>query len=582
MAKKTAVITVKPDTGGAKKEFDELTGSVKSLKDQVKEAQKEAQLLSVQFGDTSAEAVAAQKKLAGLKDELTDFNERIRALDPGNKFKAIGDTVQGLAGGFSAAQGAAALFGGTSEELEKTMVKLQGALALSQGIDQIRGLDDAFGNLKLVATDAFNGIKKTFLSNPFFFGAAAIVTAIAGTFAYLSTRESESEKKVREYNESLDKSLKIATERLNAIEKGYDREITLAKAAGKETFELEQKKLQTTIQRIFLEIEALQKKRDFEKTILKEFEQGNKIQRVAAELAQDEFVKREKTKNKEIKKLTQEVFDISTQLQANELEQNKKNTEKYIENAKKREEAEKKRIEEARKALLERQRIAAEVDANDLAFIENGDKRRQDELDKQAEFDALLLNASIESESQREAQEEAEHQRRLKRKQDMFNAEVQIATDLTSILGNLGNIFIKNQQKNEEFQKKVAIVQLGIDTAKAISGAVAQAQSIPFPGNIAAIVAGIAAVTANIAKAKQLLSKVGSSGSIDLQLPQGSSFAASLPEFANQPQLPQGQDINQQQADTSGQLIQRVFVTEGDIRSANQNQDSILTKSTIE
>lgn len=54
--------------------------------------------------------------------------------------------------------------------------------------------------------------------------------------------------------------------------------------------------------------------------------------------------------------------------------------------------------------------------------------------------------------------------------------------------------------------KSVALGELAINTGKAISAGVAQAQSVPFPANISAIAVTIATVLANIATAKKTIS----------------------------------------------------------------------------
>jgi len=60
--------------------------------------------------------------------------------------------------------------------------------------------------------------------------------------------------------------------------------------------------------------------------------------------------------------------------------------------------------------------------------------------------------------------------------------------------------------------KAAALTQIGIDTAKAISGGTAAAQSVPFPGNLLAIITTITTVLANIATAKSILSSADSGG----------------------------------------------------------------------
>ena len=60
--------------------------------------------------------------------------------------------------------------------------------------------------------------------------------------------------------------------------------------------------------------------------------------------------------------------------------------------------------------------------------------------------------------------------------------------------------------------KAAALTNILLDTALAISGAVKAAQSVPFPGNLAAIGTGIAAVMTNLASAKNILKKAGADG----------------------------------------------------------------------
>lgn len=125
-------------------------GSVGSIKKQLKEATNELLNMRQKFGDTSAEAVQAAKKVADLKDAIGDAKAMTDAFDPDAKFKAFGAALQGVAGGFAAVQGAQALFGAESEAVSKTLAKVQGAMALSQGINSILQARDSFKNLGAV------------------------------------------------------------------------------------------------------------------------------------------------------------------------------------------------------------------------------------------------------------------------------------------------------------------------------------------------------------------------------------------------------------------------------------------------
>lgn len=100
-------------------------------------------------------------------------------------------------------------------------------------------------------------------------------------------------------------------------------------------------------------------------------------------------------------------------------------------------------------------------------------------------------------------------------KQRERDAIFQLAQETLNGLVSIAEIGIKNEKKLEQFRKAAALVQIGIDTAKAISSAVAAAASTSIsPIDLALKVASsIGIVLANIAKAKQLLSASGGGGS---------------------------------------------------------------------
>lgn len=131
--------------------LDKTSGKgFKSLRAQIKEAKNEATALAQQFGETSVQALNAAKRVAQLEEELDDFNQRVKALNPEAKFNAVTNALQGTLGALQGVTGALQLFGAESEEVQQIAVKLQGALNLAQGINSVLGLKDAFGNLRVV------------------------------------------------------------------------------------------------------------------------------------------------------------------------------------------------------------------------------------------------------------------------------------------------------------------------------------------------------------------------------------------------------------------------------------------------
>jgi hypothetical protein len=139
----------------------EVKSNVKGFKGELRQLTLEAQNAVKEFGAFSPQAVEAEKKVALLRDRIEDFNDRIKAVNP-DKFAQVQTIVQGVARGFQAAQGAVALFGNESKDLEKTMIKLQGAMALADGLEGLGKVQQQFtaiaSNVKGGVTKAFQGL----------------------------------------------------------------------------------------------------------------------------------------------------------------------------------------------------------------------------------------------------------------------------------------------------------------------------------------------------------------------------------------------------------------------------------------
>ncbi|CAB4122101.1 hypothetical protein UFOVP19_55 [uncultured Caudovirales phage] len=130
------------------------SGSIGSLKKQLREAQNEVVALSDKFGATSVQAVNAAKKAAELRDRIGDAKALTDAFNPDAKFKALTASLSGVAGGFGAVQGAMSLFGKESDDVAKTLLKVQSAMALSQGLQAVGESIDSFKNLATVIKTA--------------------------------------------------------------------------------------------------------------------------------------------------------------------------------------------------------------------------------------------------------------------------------------------------------------------------------------------------------------------------------------------------------------------------------------------
>jgi hypothetical protein len=137
-------------------------------------------------GASASEIAQAAKRAAELKDRIGDAKATIEAFDPDAKFKAFGQSIQGVAGAFAATQGALALVGVESAEVEKQLLKVQGALALSEGLNTVLASIDGFKNLGLViktnVLSAFASLRATAIATFTTIRGALIATGV-GAFA---------------------------------------------------------------------------------------------------------------------------------------------------------------------------------------------------------------------------------------------------------------------------------------------------------------------------------------------------------------------------------------------------------------
>lgn len=116
--------------------------------------------------------------------------------------------------------------------------------------------------------------------------------------------------------------------------------------------------------------------------------------------------------------------------------------------------------------------------------------------------------------------------------QAKYEAVAQITGGLISLTEQLG----ESNEGLAKFSKVLALGEIAVNTGKAIAAGVAQAQSVPFPGNIAAIATTVATILANIATAIKTVKSAkfatgglvtgpgtGTSDSIPAQLSNGES-----------------------------------------------------------
>jgi hypothetical protein len=221
-----------------------LDADVKPLKKQLREATLELQEARQKFGELSDEAVLAAQKVANIRDEIQGANEAAQLFDPGARFQALTNAASTAAGGIAAAQGALALFGGESEDVEKALLKVQSAMALSQGLSQLKDIGKVGDELILSfrgLTAGANGFKKALIST----GIGALVVAVGLLVAYwedIVALVGGVSKEQKDLNMATQKDLEANQEKLEAI----DGQTNQLKLQGKSEEEILQLKIAQT------------------------------------------------------------------------------------------------------------------------------------------------------------------------------------------------------------------------------------------------------------------------------------------------------------------------------------------------
>lgn len=165
------------------------------------------------------------------------------------------------------------------------------------------------------------------------------------------------------------------------------------------------------------------------------------------------------------------------------------------------------------KDLSEKQQEAIRLRMeNEIMQMQQSGASELDILQQQAEQKLELLNSM----QQQEGESEQEFlNRKLQANQEYIDAKKAIADKeveieqtkleaIESVTGGLASAFEALGENNKAFailSKTLALAEIAINTGKALAAGIAQAQSVPFPANIAAIATTVGTILANIATA---------------------------------------------------------------------------------
>ena len=182
---------------------------------------------------------------AELRDRIDDTRSEIKKMSSDTRvFDVVTQGVRGITAAFSLAQGATALFGEKGKDLQETLLKVQGAMALATGAQELANIATEKGGLATqaygMAIKAVTAIEETFAVSSAAAWAAVtggislVVAAAVGLYAILS----DSDDKAKEMAAAAEKQKK---EDADAQLKQKEELIKSLSEADKEYFNQQEK-----------------------------------------------------------------------------------------------------------------------------------------------------------------------------------------------------------------------------------------------------------------------------------------------------------------------------------------------------
>jgi hypothetical protein len=452
----------------------------KSLKTELREIKAALAEMELAGQDNTAEFERLAIRGGQLEDQIGDISARVRVLASDTKYIDAGvQAIQALAGGFAAAQGAAALFGSENEDVNRGIQKVTGAMAILQGIQTAANAlnkDSALSVLlfsraqttaavttgtmtaatvaqtgaTVAATSATRAFTAALLANPL----TAVLVVLAAAVAALIAFTDESDE-AEAATERLNRALESQALLLDLDEASLRRRTSLlvaqAKAQGKTEAEI------TTI-----EGQALAERINLRRAALQEFTKLYNDTDARRLLSADDNKKLED----ELLKRQAEIADDETEIQIKRLERN-------TELQKQEQELEKKAIEAAKKAAEERKRILEQQ----IKFTAELEKERVDAIGNQYQKERAQ---AIQAANQRIAELQAEKSLSAKAEKDKQEIIKQLRANLLKQLGIIDKKEVEDraalqlraaqltiQYREEGIVQEIETIRLGYDQKRA-------------------------------------------------------------------------------------------------------------------
>jgi hypothetical protein len=612
--------------------------AVGSLRSQLREAQADVAELSAKFGATSDEAIKAARRAAELRDAIGDARALTDAFNPDAKFKALSSSLAGVASGFAALQGGMALFGTQSEEVEQTLLKVQSAMALSQGLQQVGESIDSFKQLGAVAR-SYTIVQKIVTAGQWLWNAAlnanpigALVVVIAALIAAgvalvnyfkgASAATAQNTAAVKENEKAIKNQSDTLQKNSTELDRKQKHELAMAKASGASASAIRA-----------LELKLIDEKIAYEKSAkavaMNTYEKNkNYLMSLKASGADEDLIKRQtevvnesvKQVNKQsenLKKAYDERKDIQLRHQV-EIRQAETNHNKEV--ADKNKEAANKAREDAKEAAKKKAEDKKKFDEETQKGIEDlnksqadAEKRRQDDaqkilddlaksqetpaqkLEREFQEKKAILEAANKSTFELEMQhisdmenmDAEQKQKQLDKEKATADAKVKIAQaeakakmdaldSYGSALGSIAGMLGESTTAG----KAAAVASATISTYSAANKAYESQLAIPTPdAPIRATIAAGIAIAGGLLNVQKILA---------VKTPGGGGSGGTAPSGGNSMTAPSfntvGSSSTNQLAQSIGSQAQtpiRSYVVASDVSTAQALDRNIIKNATI-
>ena len=607
--------------------FEEIYGDIKpltaqmgELEDRLYELAKAGKQNTKEYQDLLRE-VGKYKRIQQETDKVVDAAAQTMS-------SKLSGSLNAAAGGFSLVQGSMALFGAESTQVEEAILKVQAAMAISQGVQTIQegaksvtALGNSVKSYAIVQRAITAGQwlwNAAMTANPIGLLIAGIAALIAGGIALTNYFKSNAEAakintaSINANKTALNNQSKTADSASKSLQTNSEYQLAMAKASGASTDAIRKLELKLIDEKIaFANSSREIAKNTYHKNL-------NALASLKAADADEEQIKlQEEITQKSLEefgKQTKNLNDANAEKgniirrQNVEIRQEQTNHNKEIRD-KNNSDADKDKADALAKAKEKVDALKAfqdDVLKNQQQMnLDKVNKDIQDKLDEKTSQEERLQGISdqvdaIDILNQKEvddakikkdklAQDEIDAQ---KRKYEALSLVTQGGMNLLAALQDAG---IAKSKSGQMAMKALTLVQIGIDTASAFSNAVpmaikagAEAAKLAGPGapiagplaTAASYLSSATMIASNIGKAKKLLSSGGSATPAS----SGGGGGGNAPTPAAPSFNVVGASATNQLAQTIGNQQQqpiKAYVVSNDVTTAQSLDRNIISSASI-